>query len=176
MAGRELINGEPGAWVRPVSARPDQAVSENERLYVGGSEPQVLDVLDIPLQRWQPENHQRENWLLDPDNVWTRVGTVTWGSLEALVDPSAPLWLNGFGSSTSPNDRVPVDKTHDLDNALRSGWRPFTIQQWKSYLDSSIAHSLRLIRVSDMRLQVFQTSTGRRVRGIFSYRSSQYRL
>ena len=55
IAGRELINDFPGDWIRPVSTREHQEVSEYERQYNDGSDPKLLDILDIPLQKHQPE-------------------------------------------------------------------------------------------------------------------------
>ena len=67
IAGREFtLDNTPGAWIRPVSNRRHQEVSEYERQYSDGSDPQLLDIVDIPLLQHCPEEYQRENWLLDP--------------------------------------------------------------------------------------------------------------
>ena len=34
--------------------------------YRDGSDPKLLDIVDVPLLRQCPEEYQRENWLLDP--------------------------------------------------------------------------------------------------------------
>ena len=39
VAGRELVADRPEAWVRPVSAREHQEVSEHERQYQDSSDP-----------------------------------------------------------------------------------------------------------------------------------------
>ena len=73
IAGKELlVGGLAGAWVRPVSNRENEAVDDGERQYRDGTEPAVLDVIDVPLIEARPKGHQQENWLLNPDHYWTR--------------------------------------------------------------------------------------------------------
>ena len=66
VAGKELIQGVVGGWIRPVSDRPKEEVSKDERQYEDGSDPRVLDLIDIPLREPRPKSYQSENWLLDP--------------------------------------------------------------------------------------------------------------
>ena len=63
LAGREWIDGHPGRWIRPVSAREHQEVSEYERQYEDGSDPRVLDIMDVPLLEPSPgpARYQSEN-------------------------------------------------------------------------------------------------------------------
>lgn len=119
IAGRELTAAGFGAWIRPVSARPTQEISEEERRYEDGTDPRVLDILAIEMTRPQPQHHQQENHLIDPDCYWTKRGTVSWRDLQAAIeDPSGPLWLNGYSSTYGQNDRVPEACINDLSRSL----------------------------------------------------------
>ncbi len=63
------ISTRTGRWIRPVSDRPDRAITWRMR-EVDGKEPQLLDVLRIPLERTGPdEGCQPENRLLR-DGKW----------------------------------------------------------------------------------------------------------
>ena len=67
VAGREVGASGPGPWVRPVTSRPSEELSEIERMYEDGSEPRLLDVIDVPLLQHRPHACQTENWLLNPE-------------------------------------------------------------------------------------------------------------
>ena len=77
VAGREWSE-ERGArrWIRPVSARSGREVSEYEGQYEYGSDPKVLDIVNVPVLKPLPEEWQTENWLLDPEYYWEIKGNV----------------------------------------------------------------------------------------------------
>ena len=158
IAGKELLeDGRPGQWIRPVSARETEEVSEYERQYEDGSDPRVLDVVDVPLLNALPKNYQQENWLLDPNYYWERVRKIGWNELGQYADPVTPLWNNGHNTFTGLNDQVPET------TAL------------------TLRYSLRLVRVSDLALAVFppgQTfgNSKRRVQERFHHGGDEYWL
>ena len=158
IAGKELFpEGQPGAWVRPVSHRDNQEVSEYERQYEDGSDPRVLDVIKVPLLKAQPRDYQRENWLLDPGYYWERVRRVAPNELAGFTDPEAPLWIDRHSSAKGMNDRVPLPDAN------------------------SLASSLRLIRVDQLELSVSQPGRDfgnyrRTVQGRFHYAGTEYWL
>ena len=158
VAGKEALDdGRFGAWVRPVSARGNEEVSEDERQYADGSDPRVLDVIDVPVLNAQPKTYQQENWLLDQDRCWQRVQRVEPNQLTQLLDPAAPLWINAHSSFNGRNDRVPISIAHSLDS------------------------SLRLIRVDSLKLSVSAPwekfgSQKRIVQGRFTYGGTDYWL
>jgi hypothetical protein len=155
VAGRELIDGKPGPWIRPVSDRPTEEVSEEERRYEDGSDPRVLDVIDVPLIEPRPKDYQRENWLLDSKYYWVKAGAVGWKDLAAFCDLRGPLWTNEIRSYNGLNDRVPLEQAAGLDS------------------------SLKFIYVNDLRVKVFKPGEAfgnpkRRVQGQFSFSGTHY--
>ena len=158
IAGKELLEDRrAGDWVRPVSARASEEVSDREQRYEDGSAPRVLDVLDVPILNALPKNYQQENWLLDPTTRWNRVQKLEWNELDQYADPVGQLWINGSSTNEGFNDQVPGN------------------------IAMTMHYSLRLVRVNDLRLSVIiQTRPRggyrRRVQGRFHYGGVEYWL
>lgn len=58
IAGRELLpDGRYGGWIRPVSSRPTEEISFMESLCEGDRDPELLDILAVPLLSAQPRRH-----------------------------------------------------------------------------------------------------------------------
>lgn len=117
VAGTE--RDEPHTWIRPVSARPGEAVSFDERKYANGTEPQLMDIIDIPLIRACPAGHQPENWLLDPEAWWVKAGEAGWDDLGEFAFDGGPLWINGDASGRGQNNRIAVTRIHEVTDSLR---------------------------------------------------------
>jgi hypothetical protein len=119
VAGREVDGGQLGSWIRPVSVRTGQEISWDERHYNDGRDPALLDIIEIPLISAQPQHHQIENHLIDPQYYWQKRGTVSWQRIQSAVETvGGPLWRNGFSSSNGENDRVPEAQAHTLGRSL----------------------------------------------------------
>ena len=120
IAGKEIsAAGDPGAWVRPVSGRPSEEVSEYERQYQDGSDPRVLDIIDVPVLNRQPKDYQQENWLIDNRRYWVNAGRIAPGQLNEITDTAPTLWRNDNSTFNGLNDRVPLDVARDLRDSLR---------------------------------------------------------
>ncbi len=157
VAGVELVQSKPSGWLRPVSDRENQEVSEYERLYEDGSDPQLLDVIDIPLLEARPKDYQQENWLLDPNQYWRKVDSLDWGDLHAIAQISGTLWRNGCHTYNGTHDQIAVNDANDE------------------------THSLALIHVDALKLRVFAPGTAfgnskRRVQGRFVFSRVTYAL
>jgi hypothetical protein len=157
VAGIELADGQRVGWIRPISAREHEEVSEYERQYKDGSDPGLLDVMDVPLIEPRPKNYQQENWLLNPDQDWRRVGRITWDDLQRLAEPSEPLWVDGHSTYNGRNDRIPLE------------------------LAGGVQSSLRLLYTDRLTLSVFKPGEAfgnpkRRVQARFSHAGAQYHL
>ncbi len=137
--------------------RPGQEVSEYERQYEDGSDPQILDIIDLPLKERQPHGFQTENWLLDQEHYWKKVGSYSPFELSNLADPIEPLWANGHSTYHGRNDRIPIAATTDINTFLR------------------------LINVEELVLKVFAPGEAfgnakRRVQGQFVHAGQTYSL
>jgi hypothetical protein len=157
IAGKELLGEQPVGWLRPVSAREHEEVSEYERQYSDGSDPQVLDIIKVPLLEARPRGYQQENWLLDPDQYWEKVGRARWTDLARLVDPLEPLWIDGSHTYNGLNDKVPLSQAGEIRS------------------------SLRFLHVEKITLSVFKPGEAfgnpkRRVQGRFRHGAKEYRL
>lgn len=157
IAGKELVAGRPAQWIRPVSSRDHQGVSEYERQYEDGTDPENLDIIDIPLLGARPQEYQQENWLLDPSQSWSKVGRFQFDKLSELVDQADGLWIDGERSSNGLNDRVPI------------------------HIAAGLTTSLKLISVDALTLSVFLSGgafgdSKRRVQAQFRFTEKKYHL
>lgn len=157
IAGIEFVRRRKLKWIRPISAREHEEVSSYERCYQDGSEPALLDILDVPLLEPRPRDHQCENWLLDPDFYWEKTGTLEVSDLKKFLAPADPLWIDGHSTYSGRNDEIPCDLARELDS------------------------SLRLISVDNLKVVVFRPgadfgNTKRRVQGRFVFAGNDYWL
>ena len=158
VAGKELlIGGKIGGWIRPVGAVEGAGLPPWVRQYTDGSEPQLLDIVEVPVLGMVPAGHQRENWLVDESRRWTKVGSVSSIVLRNLVDPVEGLWIDGESTISGLNDRFTVEKV------------------------STIKDSLRLVKVDKLYLKVWKPGEAfgddkRRVYGRIWVSGTEYRL
>ena len=157
VAGVELTGSSALGWIRPVSAREHQEVSEYERQYRDGSDPRLLDIIDVPLLEHRPKDYQQENWLLDPEYYWDKAGVFEWEDLDTLAEAEATLWRNEYRTYNGINDQIPIDQAAEETS------------------------SLKLVHVDGLRLRVFAPGAAfgnskRRVQARFQFADNDYAL
>jgi hypothetical protein len=153
IAGRELSRKKIGAWVRPVSDREKQEISIMESRCNDGTQTAPLQIIEVPVLKAVPEAYQQENWLIDRDSRWKKIGQLTTNDLTDFEDDPSLLWFNGHSSGNGRNDRVPLQEADALED------------------------SLKLLRVEPLCVWVFDTGYNRRqVRALFTYKGVDYNL
>ena len=107
IAGKELIAGAYGNWIRPISERRDHEISEIDRRYQDGSTAQVFDIVGVTFKSKSDHPAQIENYTINDGYYWSNRGKYA-GSLDLLVDEPPSLWQTGHSSYNGTNDRVPT--------------------------------------------------------------------
>lgn len=119
VAGKEILNdGTIGQWIRPVSARDTEEISAKECRFENGHQPNLLDIITIPLQQYNPTCFQCENYLIDDDSVWSKEGVYDSEQLIRLIDNPASLWEPDSSSSHGVRDRVDECNINNLGGSL----------------------------------------------------------
>lgn len=150
VAGIALPSGD---WIRPVSSHADGTLSRLHYLLEDGTEPSVLDVVHMELERPRPELHQPENWLLSGQK-WQRRAKLSVSDAVRLLETHASR-TPGPELLGSRTDRVHV---HDL--AARVG-----------------VASLALVEPAQMEWHITRSMTGsRQTRVVFELGGALYDL
>ena len=158
VAGKELlVGGRIGDWVRPVGATEGEGLPPWNRQYSDGSEPQLLDIIEVPLSKKTPAGHQQENWLVEGRRRWVKAGNLPFRSLRNFEDRVDGLWIDGQSTTSGLNDRFAVD------------------------MAVTIRESLRLVKVAKLDLKVWQPGEHfgdekRRVYGRIWLSGTEYQL
>jgi hypothetical protein len=114
------MNGSLGGWIRPVSARENAELSEEDRRFEDGRDPRVLDIVVIPMVEPRPHAFQTENHLIDDSYYWELQGQATWEQARAAVDGGGrPLWSNAASSYNGEHDRVAEAAADPAEGSLR---------------------------------------------------------
>jgi len=153
VAGKLYAQGKFGAWLRPISFREGEELSEQERHISRGVEPALLDVLEFAVSKHKPSAHQPENFTINPQHKFRKVGRISAEELLKVIDKPTNLWIMGYQSKTfGKNDIVPPDRISEVSN------------------------SLYLINPYTFTIQVVQRINSLQVRGQFSHLGADYNL
>jgi hypothetical protein len=146
------IDIESGAWVRPVSNRKDRAIAGTMRL-INGKEPQLLDILEIPLENHGPdEGCQPENRLFKPGQ-WKIVGRIKPAKLLEYCEDDSVILHNhkdrvspDFFGSTPKEKWKSLQLIHTPNVEFRHVF--FNRRKWRSHFQDGKGNSLAL-KVTD---------------------------
>lgn len=120
IAGKEVLDSGYGKWIRPISRRETAEISEEEMRFVNGVTPKPLDIIEIPMIEYKPNEYQVENHVIDDQNYWVKFGQLNGADIPELLDVVADtLWLNGHSSYNGINDKIPAqDARNNITNSL----------------------------------------------------------
>lgn len=110
VAGKEITGGNIGNWIRPVSNLEGEEIQEYK--CHDGQELKLLDIIDVPVIKHCPKDHQKENWLLDTEalgEIWQKKGRLKWSQLQSLKDKTDILWSDEWIEQRGMNDRISND-------------------------------------------------------------------
>lgn len=123
VAGREIVGNLDGdfvveGWVRPMSHNEwnEGALAPHHFTFGNGAQATLLDVVQCDFLRPNGNAAQPENWLLNEDASWTKLGKVTPELLSSMIEDPVDLWIQP-GEKT---DRVAPDflPAHSLRQSL----------------------------------------------------------
>ena len=118
IAGKLYFQGKFGKWLRPISAREGEELSEAERLVGLRTEPAILDVLEFSIITAKPSHHQTENWIINSRVGMQKVGSISPKDLMLVLDKPISLWIVGSSSKRGKNDFVPEDRIDEVTDSL----------------------------------------------------------
>lgn len=133
VAGREVYGDADrfGPWIRPVSSAEEGTLSYKHYALAGGGAAGVLDVVEMVVVDESNDPGQPENWRLDENTAWQKVGSVETGRVVELTEAPAELWRH-----PGPTDRIPVaaQATRDPQSSLAVIQpRGLTIRLWREF-------------------------------------------
>lgn len=119
VAGIELVNGNFGPWIRPISHRPGRGLNYTERSYADGSECALLDVIEGDFHARAPDGYQSENWLITEGLRWRKVDAMDADDLAPVVhNGQGPLWPHTGSTGGGHNDKIDAVNLVGLDSSL----------------------------------------------------------
>ena len=111
VAGKELIrNGdswEVGPWIRITDpGTKDGSVRYELTRCRGGEEVQVLDVVEVPMQKPVGDEDHPEDWFVDTSQRWTHLTRLDVNELSRISDNPIDLWRDGGDGRSVPEGYV----------------------------------------------------------------------
>src|SRR5262249_4185476 len=93
LAGKEVFDSgkswKIGGWIRPVTTQEGGEISAYQMSQALGSDPKLLEVIEIPFSGAVPLSYQPENWLIETPlkkGSWKSHGMIDWDQAPTLLD------------------------------------------------------------------------------------------
>jgi len=103
----------------PRQLAPRRELSEADRQFQDGTDPKLLDVVEIAMSKHLAHGFQTENHAIDDQFYWVRQRKCTPAELKAALDSAATiLWDNNSSSGNGLNDRVSDATAANLQGSL----------------------------------------------------------
>lgn len=119
IAGKEINSGK---WIRPISIRSTEEINSRECMYDTGKEVEVLDIVNIPIEKYKPNEFQPENFLINCSYQWKYESKFEINGLSTICDTPQDLWLikNCYNCSSyyGKNDRIPQEYRKQISQSL----------------------------------------------------------
>jgi hypothetical protein len=151
VAGKDVASGQ---WIRPVSNREGEQLTQYDMSYENKKIPKVLDIIRIPFKKRSPSEFQPENILIDDETYWEYRGEYPKEDLHKLCDDTQEIFVN----EEFWNDKVSPEVL----------------------IGSGIKQSLLLIRPESFVIRRWDYSSPwgvkRKVRAVFHYGGISYSL
>lgn len=152
IAGRAVIKRKGqlqfGGWIRPVSSMGGIRLTDSK--FEEGGQPQLLDIVRVPITKHDPKKEQPENYLIDPQYYWEKKGRLSPTKLVELVEEPDTLWLRDALHSDYVTAESIVEKPPD--------------------------QSLYFIRSEILILNLYWWSGRKQTKAMFHYRGINYNL
>lgn len=134
-------------WIRPVNAGGG-ALSGSDIRFSDSLIPKPLDIVKIPILRPEPLYYQPENWVINHEYYWSKIGNADISNLKEYLDDDRYILFNEYDAlDADVISRKPINK------------------------------SLVLIRVNPVIFRkTFNTSGRPQIRAIFNYKDNNYNL
>ena len=118
VAGKEIQG--TNSWIRPESsdAKNEGALHPNQSKLQDGSQPKLLDILEISFVNSNSHGCQTENHLINEAVSWRKIGQSNYENIVGLLDAPNTLWTNNLSTRVGLNDSISRDDAIHLPNSL----------------------------------------------------------
>ena len=119
IAGKEILSDDSvGQWIRPVSSRKDEEISAYECRFENRNGPELLDIIEVPINNHTPNCFQCENYLINDEYYWCKTGEYEYHDLRRIRDNPPVLWPPHDSSYYGLRDRVMECFSSNLNDSL----------------------------------------------------------